>query len=134
MTWSTFISSKNDICELPHKLLNNLRLKILGKQEISGKSPNFIEWWSNAQLSCQNGSFVDAGKKLLKNRQTFSVVRYFIWKLELVSNILWLIVDVNQKICQKDIYRYSWKISETIKKAPMTESLHGEVVNNKALM
>ena len=30
--------------ELPHQLLNNLRLRILGNYKISGNHPNFIEW------------------------------------------------------------------------------------------
>ena len=37
------IFDKHDIYELPHKLPNDLRLRILGNYEISGKSQNFIE-------------------------------------------------------------------------------------------
>ena len=38
------ITDKHGICELPHELPNDLRLRILGNYEISGKSQNFIEW------------------------------------------------------------------------------------------
>ena len=40
---STIISNKHDLYELPHKLPNNLGLKILENQEISGESQNFLE-------------------------------------------------------------------------------------------
>ena len=39
----TIITYKDDICELPHELPNDLRLRISGNYEISGKSLNFIE-------------------------------------------------------------------------------------------
>ena len=43
-----------------------------------------------------NQKFVNTSKKLLKNRnQSFPVVHYFTWKLELVSNILWMMVSGN---------------------------------------
>ena len=37
------ISSKYGIYELAHELLKDVRLRILGNEEISGKSKNFIE-------------------------------------------------------------------------------------------
>ena len=38
-------------------------------------------------------TFANTSKKVPKSsNQTFHVVRYFTWKLELVSNILWMIV------------------------------------------
>ena len=37
------ITYKYGIYELPHELPNDLRLRILGKQEISGKCLNFKE-------------------------------------------------------------------------------------------
>ena len=40
---STIVSNKHDLYKLPHKLPNNLRLKILENQEISGESQNFLE-------------------------------------------------------------------------------------------
>ena len=40
----SIITCKHDIYELPHELLNNLRLRILGENsKISGKCLNFIE-------------------------------------------------------------------------------------------
>ena len=36
--------NKQDVYELPHELLNNLRFKILGNMEKSGKSGNMLEW------------------------------------------------------------------------------------------
>ena len=49
---------------------------------------------AHAQSPCQNESFVNTTRTLLKNRNyTFSVVCSFTWKLELVSDILWIIVD-----------------------------------------
>ena len=47
------ITYKHDIYELPHELLNDLKLRILGNQKISGKRLNFIEWYPSAQSSCQ---------------------------------------------------------------------------------
>ena len=41
--WSVIISNKHRMHKIPHKLLNNLRLWILGNQERSGKSQSFIE-------------------------------------------------------------------------------------------
>ena len=40
---SVIISNKHGIYELPHKLPNDLRLRILGNWERSGKSQNIIE-------------------------------------------------------------------------------------------
>ena len=37
------IRYKHGICELPHEIPNDLRLKILENKEISRKSQNFIE-------------------------------------------------------------------------------------------
>ena len=42
--WSAIISNKQGVYELPHKLPNDSRLKILGNQEKSGKSQNLLEW------------------------------------------------------------------------------------------
>ena len=41
MTHKTYITYKHGIYELPHELSNDLRLRILGNQEISGKFLNF---------------------------------------------------------------------------------------------
>ena len=40
---------KNIACELPHDLLDDLRLKILGNLEISGKNRNWLEIETSAQ-------------------------------------------------------------------------------------
>ena len=40
---SVIINNKYGIYELPHELLNNSRLMVLGNYEISGISQNFIE-------------------------------------------------------------------------------------------
>ena len=40
---SVIISNKHGIYKLPHALSNDLRLRILGNQEGSEKSQNFIE-------------------------------------------------------------------------------------------
>ena len=40
---SMIISNKHGLFELPHKMLNDLRLRTLRNIEISGKSLNFIE-------------------------------------------------------------------------------------------
>ena len=45
---------------------NDLRLRILGNQEISGKSQNFIELLPSARSSSQNEYFVSTSKNLLK--------------------------------------------------------------------
>ena len=75
-------------------LPNDLRLRIFGNQKISGNSQNFIKLLPSAQSSSRNKNFVSASKNVLKNRNwTFLVVCYFRWRLELLSNILWMTVD-----------------------------------------
>ena len=65
---SSIVSNKHGIYKLPHELLNELRLRTLGNQEISRKSQNFIELYPSAQSSSQNENCVSTRKKLLKNR------------------------------------------------------------------
>ena len=48
------ITNKHGIYELPHELLNELGLRILGNQEISGNCLNPIELLPSAQLPRQN--------------------------------------------------------------------------------
>ena len=75
-------------------LPNDLRLRIFGNQKISGNSQNFIKLLPSAQSSSRNKNFVSASKNVLKNRNwTFLVVCYFRWRLEFLSNILWMTVD-----------------------------------------
>ena len=45
------ITYKHSINELPHKLANDLTLKIIENKEISGKRLNFIEWKPSDQSS-----------------------------------------------------------------------------------
>ena len=59
----------NGVCELPHELPNDLRLRILGNKEISGNCLNVIEWQPSAQFPRQNESFVNTRRKLLKIRK-----------------------------------------------------------------
>ena len=66
--FSSIITYKHGTYELPHELPNNLRIRILGNQEISGKYLNFIEYQLNAKSSCRNESFVNTSRKVLKNR------------------------------------------------------------------
>ena len=61
------ISCKHGIYELPHELVNDLRLRILGNDKISGKDLNFIKLFSTAQCLYQN-NIVITRKTLLKNR------------------------------------------------------------------
>ena len=64
---SVIISNKHDIHELPRELKNDLRLRIFGNQEISGKSLNFIELLPSPQSSLQNENFVNTSTKLPEN-------------------------------------------------------------------
>ena len=60
------ISNKHGIYKLPHRLPNDLRLRLLGNWEISGKSQNFIELLPSDQSSSKNENFVNTSKNLLK--------------------------------------------------------------------
>ena len=44
MRCETIITYKHNIYELPRELSNNLRLRILGNEEILGKCLKLIEW------------------------------------------------------------------------------------------
>ena len=64
-------------------------------------------------------------KKLLKNRNySFPVVCYFAWKLELVSNILWMIVKYRQKI--KNVFGYENKAFVTHWRAFLSNKRKGK--------
>ena len=98
---SVMITYKHGVYDLSHELPNDLRLRILGNKKISGNCLNSIEWQHSSQSPCQNQRFVNTRRKLLKNRNwTFLVVHYFTWKLELVSDILW-VVAVKEKFDKK---------------------------------
>ena len=47
---NVIIGNNYGIFELPHQLLNNLRLRILDKKEISGKFQKIIELERSAQF------------------------------------------------------------------------------------
>ena len=64
----TIITYKHGIYELPHKLPNNLRLRILGNKKILGKCLNLIEWEPCAKSLCENKNFFNTREKFLKNR------------------------------------------------------------------
>ena len=88
------IISNKLVYELPHMLPNDLKLwTILGNWEISGKSQKFMELLPSAQFSPEMKILLLLVKiwNFLKN-WTFPIVRYFTWKLEFVSDILWVII------------------------------------------
>ena len=66
---SVITNNRYGIYEFPHELLNDLRLRILGISEISGKSQNFVKLLAIAQSSSQSENFFSPSKKLLKNRK-----------------------------------------------------------------
>ena len=55
--------------DLPHELPNDLRLKILGNQEVSEKFLNFIESQPRVQSPCKNEYFVNTSKKTLEKQK-----------------------------------------------------------------
>ena len=90
------VTYKNGIYEVPQELLNHLRKSNWTNYEISEKCVNFKDGYPSAQCSCQNENFVETIKQFLKKgKLSFPVVHYFSWKLELVSNKLWIIVPEN---------------------------------------
>ena len=75
---SVIISNKHGLYEWPHELPNDLRLIILGNQEILEKSQDVVELRSSAQSSSQNENFLNTSKNPVKNRnRTFPIVPYF---------------------------------------------------------
>ena len=94
------ITNKHGIYELPHKLPNDLRLRKLGNIRKLSKLHRTI-----AQCSVHLPKWKFCWRKLLKNRNlTLTVVHYFTWKLELVSDVLWVIVE-KRKLIVDIIYR-----------------------------
>ena len=71
------ITYKLGIYELRHELLNKIR-----------KYPESVQtWWNDCQVSSSHAKI-----EILLILAKCAVVRYFTWKLELVSSILWMIV------------------------------------------
>ena len=66
------ITYRHGIYELPHELKNNLKLRILGNQEISAKYLNLIEWQPSVQSPCKNKNFAITSKSSKKQRLNFS--------------------------------------------------------------
>ena len=60
---SVIISNKYGKHELPHEFLNDLRLRIIGNQKVSGKSQNFIYLQPSVQSSSQRENFFNNNKK-----------------------------------------------------------------------
>ena len=81
MTLKCFISIIRDLfCELPHKLLKELKLRTLGKYKIKIKSQNRVERQASAQPLLQKLIFVNSGQNLHKSRyQSFLVLPKFTW-------------------------------------------------------
>ena len=94
---------------VPSRVAEQVRLIY---QEISGKSQNFMKLLPSAQPPSRNENFVSTSKSLLKNRNsTFPIVRYFTWKLEFVSNILWMMAAYfteKLEILTSSNYRRVW--------------------------
>ena len=63
---SGIISNKHGICELPHELLNNLKPKLLGNQEISEKPRNARGLLPSTQPYYQSNIFSILGNALEK--------------------------------------------------------------------
>ena len=59
---------EHGIYELPHELSNDVRLRTLGNQEISGERLNPIEYSTVPSHYAKLKPFVNGSKKLLKNR------------------------------------------------------------------
>ena len=76
-----------------------VNLRDAKRLKTSGKYQNITEFLPSAQSSYRNENFVSTRKNLLRNRYwTFPVVRYFTWKLEFVSNILWVNAEYTLKL------------------------------------
>ena len=58
------ISNNNGKYELSHKMLNDLRLRVLGNLEILGKSQDFMELQPSAQSFFQNVKFCQNLQKI----------------------------------------------------------------------
>ena len=92
-------SIANLVDELPNKLPNDLRLRILRNKEILGKSQIWVETQPNAQSHFQKLKFGNNSQKTCNSsHQNFLFLPSFTGFLYLVPNILSRIVN---KILQK---------------------------------
>ena len=86
-------SIANSVHELPHELSNNLRVRILGNQEILAKYQMWGETQPSAQSSFQKQNLDNSSQKICKNRfYFFEVLSNFTVFLQFVRNILASIV------------------------------------------
>ena len=78
MVTETYIEIENLVYELPHELLNDLRLRILGNKEILEKSQIWVELYPSAQSPFQKLNFDNSSHKTRKSRyQTFLLLSSF---------------------------------------------------------
>ena len=109
--WSVIISNKHGIYELLHELSNNLRVSLLGSLKKVRKT------WKTYKLIPSLSAkiiFFNTSQKLVEKRNwTFPVWHYFAWKLEFVSNILWIIVVFSNFLLVLAIFSFwvkDWRI------------------------
>ena len=73
----------------------------------------------SAYSSSRNKNFVSTSSNLLKSRNLIiPVVRYFTWKLEFVSNILWMIADPQVFFFSFQVCMFSSNTSDIIIDVP----------------
>ena len=83
---------KNSVYNLPHKLLNYLRLRIFGNWKRKTKSQNWIEKQTSVKSLLQKLIFGNRNQNLRKSRyQTFLVLLNFTWFFHFCQNVLSLI-------------------------------------------
>ena len=109
--WSAIISNKHGIYELLHELSNNLGVSLLGSLKKVRKT------WKTYKLIPSLSAkiiFFNTSQKLVEKRNwTFPVWHYFAWKLEFVSNILWIIVVFSNFLLVLAIFSFwekDWRI------------------------
>ena len=84
--------------KLPHELLNNLRLRILGNEKMIEKSQSWDDTQPGAQPPFKNLDFANSKQKTSKNRyQNFFFLSSFTGLIHFVPNILSTIVDFDVK-------------------------------------
>ena len=98
-------SITNLVHELPYELPNDLRLRILGNQEILEKSQMWVETQPSAQSSFQKLNVDNSCQKGRKIRYClFEVLSNFTVFLQLVPNILARIVEALIESFQQKYY------------------------------
>ena len=93
MFYQSFLSPQVKWCAITERVAERLYTDDLSKLGNISKVSKLNSMTAWCRAPCQNQHFVNTSNKILRNRnETFSVARYFTWKLKLVSNILWMIV------------------------------------------